>query len=256
MSLIGDFIYLPLSSKEEVEQYQKNIRDKEWNEISSEIPKESSFLDVGCGAGYAMQQAYIELKCKCEGIDPEPGAHGVGRYLKEMGSTLPISQGNAENLPYENGVFEVVYSSHVLEHVNDETKSLKEMARVLSEDGKLIIGMPTATMAWINLFSTVLFTTHIRIYEFFRGFFTKEVLKNFIKIFIVPSHSSHRAKTVFFDLYYYRITNWSRIISREFYIEKTITPYLYPYPDYIQWFKLHKSILGSSSVFFICRKKK
>jgi len=255
MGFIGDIIYSTYSSKSDVEKYQQIIRDEEWKWLRKEIPEGSAFLDVGCGAGYAMHKAKADLNCTCTGIDPEPGAHGVGRYLKDMVDDTPILQGFAENLPLEDKQFDVVFSSHVLEHVNDEHKSLQEMKRVLKDDGALIIGMPTATMAWISLISQFVFLTHIRVYEFIRGLFSKDVLIFLRRIFIYQSHSYPRAKTIFYDLVHYRVGNWRKIISSEFEVVKVIKPCLYPYPDYFQWFTIHHSSLGASSVFFVCKKK-
>lgn len=255
MSILGNIIYSSLSTKEQVENYQQQIRDEEWKWLKQEIPENSKFLDVGCGSGYAMQMASKELNCDCIGVDPDPGAHGVGRYIKSLINVNSILKGFAENLPLENCSFDVVFSSHVLEHVNDEQKSLKEMKRVLKDDGFLIIGMPTATMALINLYSTILFTTHIKIYEFFRFFFTKNILSNFVKIFRVKSHSYPRANSIYYDIFHYRVSNWEKIISAEFEIIKVLEPYLYPYPDYYQWFKSKHSKKGASSVFFVCKKK-
>lgn len=253
--MIGKLIYSTISSKQKVEKYQQIIRDNEWDELIKEIPEKKSFLDVGCGAGYALLRAEKDKQCKVTGIDPDPGAHGVGRFIKDFSTQTDIRQGYAENLPFENDEFDVVFSSHVLEHVENEELSLKEMKRVLKNDGVLIIGMPTATMALINWFSKIIFTTHIKVYEFFRFFFSKNILINFIKIFRINSHSYPRANSVWYDIKHYRIRNWKNIIEREFEIEKVVLPCIYPFPDYPQFFKLHKSKWFSSSVFFICKKK-
>ena len=256
MGIIGKIIYFPFSSKEKVEKYQQIIRDEEWKWLRNEIPGNSKFLDVGCGAGYTMQKVTEDLNCDCVGIDPDPGAHGVGRYTKEMVQSNKILQGFAENLPSRDKEFDVVFSSHVLEHVNDEQKSLQEMKRVLKDDGVLIIGMPSATMTWISFFSQLFLLTHIRIYEFIKGLFSKNVFKLLKRIFVYRSHSYPRAQTIFYDFMHYRVSNWTKIVSKEFEIIKTLEPCLYPYPDYFQWFKIHHSKIVSSSVFFICRKKK
>ncbi len=255
MSILGKIIYSTFSSKEKIEEYQQIIRDEEWKYLVKEIPENSYFLDVGCGAGYAMQKAKEDKHCICKGIDPNPGDHGVGRYIKDRVKVEQIVQGVAENIPFDSEEFDVVFSSHVLEHVMSEKDTLIEIKRVLKNDGIFIIGVPTAMMSIINLFSNFLFTTHIKIYEFFRFFFTNKIGANFISIFRVKSHSSPRAASVWYDIFHYRIKNWKKIISSEFEIIKIIEPCLYPYPDYPQFFKLHKSKIGTSSVFFICKKK-
>jgi ubiquinone/menaquinone biosynthesis C-methylase UbiE len=252
---LSSLFWYPFSSKNKIEKYQEHIRQLEWNAIYPFIPMKSSFIDVGCGAGYSLMKAKIELNCDIKGIDPEPGAHGVGRYTSDDWKNLPIIKGSAENLPFENDSFDVVYSSHVLEHVKSEEQTLDEMKRVLKPGGVLIIGMPTATMSMIALFSSWFFTTHINIYHFIRSMGQKTAFKNFIRIFIPPSHSFPRAKYITYDLNHYRISNWRKTLSKTFKIEKIITPGLYPYPDYIQWFPLLKIGRLSSSVFFICKIK-
>ena len=254
MSILGNIIYSSLSTNEQVENYQQQIRDEEWKWLKQEIPENSKFLDVGCGSGYAMQMAAEELNCECIGVDSDPGAHGVGRYVKSLIKNENILKGFAEKLPLENSSFDVVFSSHVLEHVIDEQQSLREMKRVLKDEGLLIIGMPTATMSLINLFSNVLFTTHIKVYEFIRFFFSKKIFENAIKIVRVQSHSYPRANSIYYDIFHYRVSNWKKIVSKEFEVLKVIEPILYPYPDYPQWFKAKHTKFGASSVFFICKK--
>jgi ubiquinone/menaquinone biosynthesis C-methylase UbiE len=257
---IKDFLlklyYLPQLSKEATDANQRVIRDIEWDAIKKYIPAKAKFLDVGCGAGYAMKKAIDELECNCFGIDPNPGAHGVGRYNADSKLGLNIVAGFSESLPYNDNEFDVVYSSHVLEHVNDEHKSLEEMKRVLKPGGVLIIGMPTAAMAWINFLTDLLFTTHHRVFNvLFKIFpFITTGKTPFVNMLIPPSHSNHRAKTIFFDLMHYRVSNWKKIVSKVFEVKETLLPALYPYPQYWQLFKLRRNIRFSSSVFFICNK--
>lgn len=243
-------------SHEKTDRNQQAIRETEWRAISPNIPEHSKFIDVGCGAGYSMIRATKERNCECFGIDPCPGQHGVGRY-GELNKSLNITQGVAENIPFEDKKFDIVYSSHVLEHVDSEGQSLLEMQRVLKDDGVLIIGLPTATMAWINCFSQLIFTTHQRIFnvmfKYVPGITTGNTF--FINMLIPCSHSEGRAKTIFYDLKHYKIKNWKKTISSHFNIEKIILPALYPYPEYRQLFRMKHYRKFSSSVFFICKKK-
>jgi ubiquinone/menaquinone biosynthesis C-methylase UbiE len=248
------FFLLTVSSKKNIEIYQERIRLLEWDAIKAYIPSNSTFLDVGCGSGYSLMKAYTELECTVQGIDREPGAHGVGRFTTDLWKERPIIQGNAENLPFEDGSFDVVYSSHVLEHVDSEEIALKEMKRVLKPGGILIIGMPTAAMSCVALFSSWLFTSHISIFHCITSIGKKDFFSRLIRIFIPGSHSYPRAKFIFYDLNHYRISNWKTIVGKQFKIKKIITPGLYPYPDYLQWFPMINSKKISSSVFFICRK--
>jgi len=241
-------------SKETQNHYQKKVRDTEWDAIASYIQK-GKFLDVGCGAGYSMQKAKDMGGIEVYGIDPNPKGHGVGREGSGFNINVDnIIQATAESIPFENIFFDTVYSSHVLEHVQDEQQSLNEMKRVLKDDGVLIIGMPTAAMASLNMINQYAFTTHQKFVNFFLSPFIKTGRVKFWQLFVPISHTSFN-KTIFYDLKHYRIKNWERIVSQQFEVIETVTPAFYPYPDMLQYFKLKKNSHFSSSVFFVCKKK-
>jgi ubiquinone/menaquinone biosynthesis C-methylase UbiE len=264
--LLLKLYYFGNNDKKAIDALQTNIRNIEWEAIAGYIPENSKFLDIGCGAGYSMKLAQTQKKCEVHGIDPDPNAHGVGRNWdnsKDFQSEFNIVKGDATELPYPNNSFDVVYSSHVLEHIRDEAKALREMRRVVKGDGVIIIGVPTASMAIINMISQLLFLSHHRIMNFIfsRLGFSSFPKISFKHLLFLQSHSFPE-KTIFYDLKHYRVKNWTKTISKElfhfsvpkeFRIKKTILPAIYPYPDFRQLFKLKKSRKRSSSVFFICK---
>jgi ubiquinone/menaquinone biosynthesis C-methylase UbiE len=254
IQILKKIFWFPFSSHSKIEKFQTRIRDYEWNEIKKNIKVNSRFLDLGCGAGYFLEKAEKELNCDVFGIDPKPGEHGVGRF-NELKINNKIIQGFAENIPFESNYFDVILCSHVLEHVDDENQSLNEILRVLKDDGVLIIGMPTASMSIIALISHYIFTTHVNILFFIKDLFTKNSLQRFIHIIIPGSHSLPNHKYIIYDLYKYRINNWRKIVASKFKINEEILPGLYPYPDYVQFFKPIKLNKFSSSIFFVCTKK-
>jgi ubiquinone/menaquinone biosynthesis C-methylase UbiE len=244
------FIYWGHLDKAKVNEYQKIIRDSEWNSIESYIGEKSKFLDVGCGSGYSLLKAITSKSCEAFGIDPTPNSFGV----KFNNGNLNIIQGSAEAIPFEDGMFDVVYSSHVIEHVNDIDKSLEEFHRVLKAGGKAIILVPTSQSAWINFISSLIFTTHLRILRYIARPITKSKRTKLKHIFLTYSHGKEE-KTVFYDIKHYKIAAWKKVIEKHFKIQHTILPFFYPFPDYIQLFKAHKNKKYGSSVAFICEKK-
>lgn len=80
-------------------------------------------LDVGCGPGLVMELFSPSLKVKGVDIDPE-----MVRLAKMRGMDTVL--GDAENLPFEDGSFDLVYCSFTMLWVNDPGKAMAEMVRV------------------------------------------------------------------------------------------------------------------------------
>lgn len=57
-----------------------------------------------------------------------------GRLTKEIS--------DIENIPHRNKTFDMVYCSHVLEHVTDDRRAMREIKRVLRRDGFVILDIP------------------------------------------------------------------------------------------------------------------
>lgn len=229
------------------------IRDLEWNAIVDYIPQGATFLDLGCGAGYSMKRAKEDRKCITTGIDPQPMLAGVKTDVVN-GDNFKILKGVGENLPFQNASFDVVFSSHVLEHVNDTHNVLQEIKRVLKRDGLLILGVPTATLAWISLFSQLIYTPHIRVARYITGFFISVRKTSLIHALIPYSHSEIN-KTVFYDIRNYRVKRWRNLIKKHFQIAVELKPALYGFAEFKNPFKIKKNNKFSSSVFFICKKQ-
>ena len=251
---ISKLFWSSVQEKPKINYFQKIIRENEWESIKKYIIPNSSFLDVGCGSGHNLNMAKEEFNCKVVGIDPAPGKHGVGRNKIQDFSKLKVIKGNCEDLPFESNSFDVVFCSHVLEHVKDEHQSLIELRRVLKPNGTLIIGMPTAFMALQRYFLEILFESHIKLLFLFKSIFKKDFFSRFLVVFIPRSHSYPRAKTIFYDLIHYRTKSWRKIIKSVFYCKNEIATLLYPFPQYPQLYKIRKSKIISSSVFFVCSK--
>ena len=138
-SFVSKIFWSSFSSKKKIEKYQKIIRDSEWSDLKQYIPQNIKFLDVGCGSGDNLYRAKDELSCDVFGIDPMPGSHGVGRFSEnQLEATITIEQGFSENLPYKDNFFDVVFCSHVLEHVLNPENLLDEINRI-SKSGIIIV---------------------------------------------------------------------------------------------------------------------
>lgn len=115
----------------------------------SEPPHRKRVLIVGAGTGrefvhfsrlgydvygiepYAPARAIIQAKCRIYGLDEKR-----------------ILSNGAEQLPFEDGYFDFVWSWTVLEHVSDYRQSLKEIHRVMRLGAFSYLSMPDMRQFW------------------------------------------------------------------------------------------------------------
>jgi SAM-dependent methyltransferase len=100
------------------------------------VLKGAYILDVGCGLGLYIDRfrAYSE---HVYGVDIDPDK------VRQVRKRWPqVDESSAEDLPYPNGFFDVVFSNEVLEHVQDDRAGVAEACRVLKPGGHLVIYTP------------------------------------------------------------------------------------------------------------------
>ena len=96
--------------------------------------RKGNFLDHGCASGATMIP-WKESGWNVYGIDPHLPSVVVGK----KNFSLDIQHAFGENLPYKSNFFKTVMSLGSLEHSYNINKSLKEIYRVVVENGNLII---------------------------------------------------------------------------------------------------------------------
>jgi SAM-dependent methyltransferase len=100
-------------------------------------------LDVGCGTGNLLRATgQRHRNVELVGLDPDPQALArAGRKAQRAGLTLRLDRGFAQELPYDDGSFDRVFSSLMLHHLDSTSKDalLAEVRRVLRPDGLLVL---------------------------------------------------------------------------------------------------------------------
>jgi SAM-dependent methyltransferase len=92
-------------------------------------------LDVGAAQGRSII-ALQRHGHRAVGVEPWPEARVTAIELGERhGMEIEIRDGSAENLPFEDGTFDLVLATSVLEHVTDLQRTLGEIHRVLRPGG-------------------------------------------------------------------------------------------------------------------------
>lgn len=89
-------------------------------------------LEVGCGTGNYITALQERTGCQGWGVDPSPDM--LARAIERQSAVI-FSDGRAEELPFKDSRFDLVYSVDVIHHVKDRPASYREAARVLRPDG-------------------------------------------------------------------------------------------------------------------------
>ena len=93
-------------------------------------------LDVGTGTGALLEKLHACFPDAClTGIDSAPNM--CLRAGQKLGSTAIIVTGDARNLPFDEGAFDLVVSASALQWVPDVSTALYEMHRVVRPGGWL-----------------------------------------------------------------------------------------------------------------------
>ncbi len=138
-SSCGEALYLKACDEEGYLSQAKNRYNLEGSLIfpfaKFDQSRGQSVLEIGVGLG-ADHQQYAQAGAKIVGIDLTKRAiiHTRNR-LEAFGLNSSLLVGDAENLPFDDNSFDVVYSWGVLHHSPDTRKAIKEVFRVLRLGG-------------------------------------------------------------------------------------------------------------------------
>lgn len=99
-------------------------------------------LDVGCGTGTML--GYLSRYGEAEGIDADPEAV---RFCHQRGIEQ-VRQVEPGPLPHDSATFDLLTALDVIEHVDDDTGLVREMARVLRPGGMLLASVPAYRWMW------------------------------------------------------------------------------------------------------------
>ena len=108
------------------------------------LKKDAKILEIGCGTGANITM----LKSLFTNVDACEYNEYARNYTKE---TFAINVKNAElpdNLPYENETFDLILLCDVLEHIQNDRKTLEIIKLKLKPKGYLLITVPAHPFLW------------------------------------------------------------------------------------------------------------
>ena len=108
--------------------------------------KYDKLLDLGFGSGIFLP----ELASRCTSLFGMDN-HGNIAFVKEMAKVEKVEvnllAGDILKIPFKDKVFDCIVCLSVLEHIKNLSETVKEMYRIVKDDGILVAGFPTKN--WI-----------------------------------------------------------------------------------------------------------
>jgi ubiquinone/menaquinone biosynthesis C-methylase UbiE len=108
--------------------------------ITLDYIKDKVVLDIACGEGYGSN-IMSKAATKVFSVDIDENTVQAARK-KYQRRNIKFLSGNATAIPIENNTIDVVVSFETIEHLEDHQGMLREIKRVLKENGLLIISTP------------------------------------------------------------------------------------------------------------------
>jgi ubiquinone/menaquinone biosynthesis C-methylase UbiE len=106
-------------------------------------------VDIACGTGIIARIAAVKVgpTGAVAGIDLNPGMLTVARSLKTTGDAASVQwhEASADRLPLSDGSFDIAYCQLGLQFFSDRPAALREMHRLLSSKGRLVL------MVWCGI---------------------------------------------------------------------------------------------------------
>lgn len=117
-------------------------RSEEWSAVRALMGGATGkALDVGAGRGiasYAMARDGFAVTA----LEPDPsdlvGAEAIRGLAEASGLDIQVVEEFSERLPFDDGIFDVVFARAVLHHTKDLKAACREFVRVLKPGGRLL----------------------------------------------------------------------------------------------------------------------
>jgi ubiquinone/menaquinone biosynthesis C-methylase UbiE len=119
-------------SRDRVLEYNRKYRHLDEITTLCGITDDSTVLDVGCGISTILHY----VKGRRYGIDP------LAELYKEIYAYPPdiaVSEGIGERLGFDDGFFDVVFCTNVIDHVEQPERTMAEIRRVLKDTGYFVL---------------------------------------------------------------------------------------------------------------------
>jgi len=117
-------------------KYADNWDDKLFRDrIVAHLDPEKTVLDLGAGAGLVEEMNFKGLAKRICGVDLDPRVR-QNPYLDDA------KVADAENIPYDDCSFDLIFSDNVMEHIDNADRVFSEIYRLLRPGGYFMFKTP------------------------------------------------------------------------------------------------------------------
>lgn len=198
-------------------EWTHSMKNYEIELLTSNLNKNQKILEIGSGDGYLANILAEKYHLNITASDLEPR---YPQYTK-------VFKADGQSNKFQDKEYDVIISSHVLEHIEDIDMAMDEFKRLLKDDGKMYHIVPSR--------GTMLFTTLVQPLAYIRGIYLHlngyylskyQPLKNknilrFIKSFILSLNptalfwgAGHGVYNRLDCFKYWSIKNWTKVFNR------------------------------------------
>lgn len=104
--------------------------------IAARHKEKGRLLDIGCSVGFLLERASM-LGFLAEGVE-------LNRKAVEIACSkgLRVKESGLDGAGYDKDIFDVITLNHILEHIIEPNRFMRDIRRILKESGVLVIGVP------------------------------------------------------------------------------------------------------------------
>jgi ubiquinone/menaquinone biosynthesis C-methylase UbiE len=124
--------------------------------LAADLPPGARVLEVAPGPGY-LSVALAKLGTfKITGLDiSQSFVRIASEYAKREGVTARFIHGSASNIPFEDGLFDLIVCRAAFKNFSEPLKAINEMHRVLKPGGKALILDLSKDASWDEIVAYV-----------------------------------------------------------------------------------------------------
>lgn len=133
--------------------FQRFWHQKRYAEVGRTLEKirAKMVLDIGCHGGRLTSKILEKIpQAKIFGIDISRQAID---YASKKYPLINFRIARAENIPFDNSMFDLITCFEVLEHLEDPSAAIKEINRTLKNGGNFLILVPTENLLFKIIWS-------------------------------------------------------------------------------------------------------